>query len=138
MCAAGAKMVGAVDVWDIAARTYEDNFPTARVVCATLGENSRARMIPNIGRVDLIIASPECTQHSTARGVKPLNEQSRKSGRFVLPFIRAMAPRWIVLENVPRMRFWPGFAEMIEQIEECGYWFEHSGAGCCRFRCSPN
>jgi DNA (cytosine-5)-methyltransferase 1 len=33
-----------------------------------------------------------------------------------------MAPRWIVLENVPRMRFWSGFAEMIRQIERCGYW----------------
>jgi DNA (cytosine-5)-methyltransferase 1 len=118
---AGIKMIGAVDAWDVAARTYKDNFPTAKVVCGTLGENSRARTLPNIGRVDLIIASPECTHHSIARGAKPLDEESRKSGRFVLPFIRAMAPRWIVLENVPRMRSWSGFAEMVKQIERCGY-----------------
>jgi DNA (cytosine-5)-methyltransferase 1 len=118
---AGAKMVGAVDAWDVAARTYKDNFPTAQVVCATLCEGSRAGTLPNVGRVELIIASPECTHHSIARGAKPLDEESRRSGWFVLPFIRAMAPRWVVLENVPRMRSWPGFGDMIEKIEQCGY-----------------
>jgi DNA (cytosine-5)-methyltransferase 1 len=118
---AGARMVGAVDAWDVAARTYKDNFPSAQVVCATLREGSRARTLPNVGRVDLIIASPECTHHSIARGAKPLDEKSRRSGWSILPFIRAMEPRWVVLENVPRMRSWLGFADMIAKIERYGY-----------------
>jgi DNA (cytosine-5)-methyltransferase 1 len=118
---AGAKMVGAVDAWDIAAKTYQDNFPTAQVVCAKLRESNRPRILPNVDRVDLIIASPECTHHSIARGAKPLDEESRRSGWFILPFIRAIEPRWIVLENVPRMRSWPGFDDMITKIERCGY-----------------
>jgi len=77
--------------------------------------------LPDVGKVDLLIASPECTHHSIARGARPSNKESRKSGWFVLPFIKAMTPRWIVLENVPRMRSWSEFAEMIKHIERCGY-----------------
>lgn len=118
---AGAVMVGAVDAWDVAAKTYEANFPTARVVCAKLRQGSPLPARLNMDRIDLLVASPECTHHSIARGAKPLNEESRRSGRLVLPFIREMTPRWIVLENVPRMRSWPGFDEMIRGIERCGY-----------------
>jgi len=118
---AGAIMVGAIDAWDIAAKTYQDNFPKAQVVCAALREGSRPKMLPNVDRVDLIIASPECTHHSIARGARPLDEASRRSGFFILPFIRSIAPRWIVLENVPRMRSWPGFDDMITKIQRCGY-----------------
>ena len=118
--AAGIKMVGAVDAWDIAA-DIKIISQALKVVCATLREHSRARTLPDIGRVDLLIASPECTHHSIARGARPSNEESRKSGWFVLPFIKAMTPRWIVLENVPRMRSWPEFAEMINRIKRCGY-----------------
>jgi DNA (cytosine-5)-methyltransferase 1 len=114
-------MVGAIDAWDIAAKTYQHNFPKARVVCTALHEGTRSRILPNMDRVDLIIASPECTHHSIARGSKPLNESSRRSGGFVLPFIRSITPRWIILENVARMRSWPGFEEMITQIRRCGY-----------------
>jgi DNA (cytosine-5)-methyltransferase 1 len=118
---AGVTMVGAVDGWDIAAKTYRDNFPKAEVVCATLSANSRPRILPSVGSVHLIIASPECTHHSIARGAKPLDETSRDSGYFILPFIRLVTPRWIVLENVPRMRSWPGFGDMITKIRRCGY-----------------
>ena len=118
---AGATMVGAIDAWDIATRTYQDNFPTAQVVCAKLREGSRPRILSSVHRIDLIIASPECTHHSIARGAKPLDEESRRSGFFILPFIRSISPRWIVLENVPRMRSWPGFDDMISRIQRCGY-----------------
>src|SRR4051812_3301874 len=80
---AGATMVGAIDAWEIAARTYQDNFPKAQVMCARLREGSRPKMLlQNVDRVDLIIASPECTHHSIARGAKPLDESSRRSGWF--------------------------------------------------------
>jgi DNA (cytosine-5)-methyltransferase 1 len=118
---AGADIVGAVDAWDIATRTYQDNFPAAHVVCATLRARSPPRILPKVRKVDLIIASPECTHHSIARGAKPLDEESRRSGWFVLPYIRAIEPRWIVLENVPRMRSWPGFDDMVTKIQRCGY-----------------
>jgi len=117
---AGVDMVGAVDAWDIATQTYEDNFPTARgnVVTARLSDSTGPEIFPKpLGKVDLIIASPECTHHSIARGAKPRDEESRRSGLYVMRFIEKLRPRWVVLENVTPMGGWSGFKNLIAQLE---------------------
>ncbi|WP_372019493.1 DNA cytosine methyltransferase [Tistrella mobilis] len=116
--AAGVQMVGAIDAWDIAAKTYQDNFPQAEVVTARLDENSNARLFSKVDSVDLLIASPECTHHSIARGAKPRCESSRRSGWYVMPFVLAYEPRWIVLENVSGMQRWEGYKELIDELGE--------------------
>lgn len=110
-------MVGAVDAWDIAAKTYADNFPTAKVVTARLKAGSGSEIFGNIGKVDILIASPECTNHSIARGNRPVDEESRRSGWYVMDFIRDWDPRWVVLENVTPMRHWPGFDKLIADLK---------------------
>lgn len=117
---AGVVMVGAVDAWDVAARVYEDNFPTARgnVVCAKLSDESGPEIFSDLGKIDILIASPECTHHSVARGSRPRCDESRRSGWYVMRFIEELAPRWIVLENVTPMRNWPGFEELIAALEQ--------------------
>jgi DNA (cytosine-5)-methyltransferase 1 len=116
--AAGVQMVGAVDAWNIATETYKDNFPRAEFVNTRLHEKSKAAIFSNVDTVDLIIASPECTHHSIARGAKPRNEDSRRSGWYVMPFVRAYEPRWIILENVSGMKRWHGFPELMEELSE--------------------
>ena len=120
---AGVEMVGAVDAWDIAAQTYDDNFPTAKgnVVCARLTDDSGPELFKNLRVVDLIIASPECTHHSNARGSRPRDEESRRSGWFVMGLIEEMRPRWVVLENVTEMSGWPGFGDLIARLGKLGY-----------------
>ncbi len=120
---AGVEMVGAVDAWDIAAQTYEDNFPTAKgnVVCTRLTDDSGPDLFKNLRSIDLIIASPECTHHSIARGSRPRDEESRRSGWYVMRFIEELRPRWVVLENVTPMRDWPGFDELMDRLRACGY-----------------
>jgi DNA (cytosine-5)-methyltransferase 1 len=116
-------MVGAVDAWDVAARTYEDNFQHARgnVVNARLDDTSGPELFDNLGAVDLILASPECTHHSIARGSRPRDEESRRSGWYVMPFIEEIKPRWVVLENVTPMEGWPGFDDLLARLRRCGY-----------------
>ena len=94
---AGTEMVGAVDAWDIATRTYEDNFSTAKgnIVTARLSDASGTEIFPKkLGKVDLVIASPECTHHSIARGAKPRDDESRRSGWYVMRFVDELKPRW--------------------------------------------
>lgn len=116
---AGVEMIGAVDRWDIATKTYLDNFPTARgnVVTTTLDDRSGAHIFKSVSKVDLLIASPECTNHSLARGNKPLCEDSRRSGWFVTRFIEDLEPEFIVLENVAMMRHWDGFKSLWDALE---------------------
>lgn len=116
--AAGITMVGAVDGWDLAARTYEANFPRADVVNRRLHSKLGPALFSTVEDVDLIIASPECTHHSIARGSRPRNEESRRSGWYVMPFVRRFQPRWIVVENVTGMKRWDGYSEFIEQLSE--------------------
>jgi DNA (cytosine-5)-methyltransferase 1 len=113
----GFTMVGAVDSWDVAARTYGDNFSTAKVVTKRLNRRSSPDLFGQIGKIDLLIASPECNNHSCARGNRPRDEESRRSGWYVMNFIKKLEPRWIVLENVAHMRSWDGFEELVRALK---------------------
>ena len=116
---AGVEMVGAVDAWDLAARTYATNFPGAsrNVINARLDDNPVKFTFSRLGKIDLIIASPECTHHSVARGAKIRCEESKRSGWYVMPLIETYKPRWVVLENVMPMRTWAGFDELMDALE---------------------
>lgn len=119
--AAGAEVVCGIDAWDLAAQTFEANFRTARGVNLTLDENSCPRLVPDLGPVDLILASPECTNHTCAKGSRPRDESSKRTARYVLNFAKGLNPRWIVLENVVHMRSWHGYDPLIGELEDLGY-----------------
>lgn len=118
---AGIEMVGAVDAWDIAAKTYEDNFPNAKVISTRLDDTVGVEIFGDIGRVDVLLGSPECTNHSIARGSRPRDEESQRSGTYVLRFLRELQPRWVVLENVHLMRAWQGYDELLADLGGLGY-----------------
>lgn len=118
---AGVEIVGAVDAWDIATATYSDNFPKAEVVTKRLTDKTGAEIFRQQQKVDLLLGSPECTHHSIARGARPRDEESRRSGEYVLKFLHQLQPRWLVLENVGSMRRWEGFGQLLESLEKLGY-----------------
>jgi len=69
----------------------------------------------------MIIASPECTNHSPAKGAAPRCENSRLTSHYVLGFAKRLKPRWIVLENVVQLRTWNGFDTLIDGLREQKY-----------------
>lgn len=123
--AAGAQIVAGVDAWDRATATFQRNFPKALVKTRRLSMDSGPEILGrDIGHVDLLIASPECTNHSVAKGNKPRDEDSRRSGSFAVEFLRKMndkAPRWVVLENVAPWRHWSGYSDLIRGLEDLDY-----------------
>jgi DNA (cytosine-5)-methyltransferase 1 len=118
---AGAEIVCAVDAWRLAVETYKHNFPGAKVITATLDESSCPSLLGDVGSVDLILASPECTNHTCAKGSRPRDEDSRRTANYVINFARQLKPRWIVLENVVQMRSWHGYSPLISDLEALGY-----------------
>lgn len=120
--AAGAEIVCGVDGWETAARTYQANFPGARAIHATLDEESTPTALgEELGNIDLILASPECTNHTCAKGSAPRDETSKRTARYILSFARELSPRWMVLENVIQMRSWDGYDLLISELEHIGY-----------------
>lgn len=110
----------ALDAWDLATQTYKTNFPTS-VVITDLIENVDTVALGQIYRPDVLLTSPECTAHSIARGAKPGRESSRETAIGIVPWIEAMDPRWVIVENVNRMKKWDRHNELVQTIENLGY-----------------
>jgi DNA (cytosine-5)-methyltransferase 1 len=118
---AGAKIVGSVDAWRLATETFQLNFPEAKVWNERAENIDLKDVAAKVGRVDLLLASPECTNHSVAKGNAPRCEASRETAFQVLRYAGALQPRWIVVENVPQMTFWPRFQVWLCGIHQMGY-----------------
>jgi len=110
----------AVDAWDLASNTYKDNFPEAEVICSPI-ENLDPYALASKYSPDVLLTSPECTSHSIARGAKLGTEKSRETAIGILPWLDAMNPRWLIVENVNRMKKWSRHNELVETIEDAGY-----------------
>ncbi len=119
---AGAKLVGALDAWGLAVSTLKENHPDTSVFHERLGPTSRPGKALHLRQVDLLLASPECTNHSVAKGNAPRDEESRSSGNYIFNFIEELHPKWVVLENVVQMRDWDGYDAMVRRLEvDFGY-----------------
>jgi len=119
---AGADVVHGIDAWALAAHTFRDNFDDATVDIRKLGPKSRPPRMLRQGDIDLLLASPECTNHSPAKGSKPRSENSRRTSHYVFNFAKTLRPRWIVLENVVQIRNWRGFNTLIGELRNFGYY----------------
>jgi DNA (cytosine-5)-methyltransferase 1 len=119
--AAGAEIVCGIDAWPLAVRTFLSNFPRTSALNLTLDDSSGPDVLGSIGEIDLILSSPECTNHTCAKGAAPRDESSKRTANYVLNFARALRPRWIVLENVIHMRGWLGYDPLISCLERLGY-----------------
>lgn len=119
--AAGASIVCGVDANPLATGVFKANFPGATAVTLRMTDSTRVGDLGRIGPIDLLLASPECTNHTCARGSRPREEESRGTARYVLNFASALTPRWVVIENVVNMRSWPGYQLLLEELERLGY-----------------
>lgn len=118
--AGGGIPLLAIDAWDLATETYKANFPEADVICSPI-ENLDPYSLAKEYSPDVLLTSPECTSHSIARGAKPGTEKSRETAIGILPWLDAMSPRWLIVENVNRMKKWDRHNELVETIEGAGY-----------------
>ena len=109
------------DAWSVAVETYKANFPGVKVIKTALDENSYPSLLGKIGDIDLILASPECTNHTCAKGSRPRDEGSKRTANYVINFAEKLKPRWIVLENVVQMRGWRGYTPLIGDLAALSY-----------------
>lgn len=118
---AGVEIVAAFDIWPLAGKTHDANFPEAEFIPGRLEESNVKALVKRLGPIDLILASPECTNHSPAKGNKLRCEQSKDTAFQVVRFAEAFDPRWLIVENVVNMRRWSRYAEFKFALEKLGY-----------------
>ena len=112
----GGSPILAVDSWNLATATYKDNFPDVDTICSPIEDLDPYELAKKY-MPDVLLTSPECTSHSIARGAKPGTEKSRETAIGILPWLDAMSPRWLIVENVNRMKKWNRHNELVETIE---------------------
>lgn len=118
---AGAKIVCGIDLCEIATATYSENFPEAVILTKALEDTNPRKLHHSIGDIDLLLASPECTNHTCAKGSAPRSEQSRATAMQALRFAKEFRPRWLILENVVHMRPWSRYDELKDSLGDIGY-----------------
>lgn len=131
--AAGCEVTLAMNHWRLAIETHNTNFPQTTHVCADI-QQVDPRRYPS---TDILITSPECTNHSLAKGKKrkniaqldmfsgsqidPAEERSRATMWDVPRFAEYHRYRYIIVENVVDARHWVLFDTWIQAMHVLGY-----------------
>lgn len=146
-CGAGGSSSGAIQVpgvrvrmaanhWRLAVDTHNTNHPQADHDCADISQTDPRRY----PRTDILWASPECTNHSQAKGRKrgadnqpdlfgeilpdEAAERSRATMWDVLRFAEVHRYRAIIVENVVDVRDWIMWPAWVTGMHNLGYAFE--------------
>lgn len=129
----GVRVVMAANHWRRAIETHSANHPETEHDCADL----RAVHPSAYQRTDILTASPECTNHSLAKGrarknihqldlwgdnrVDPAEERSRATMREVVEFAEFHRYKVIIVENVVEIAYWQHYDAWIEAMVNLGY-----------------
>lgn len=95
----------AVNHWPVAIETHSANYPGVVHHCEDVAKVSPTDAVPG-RRLNLLLAGPECTHHSNARGGKPRDKQSRASAWDIIRWCEELYIENILIENVPEFRSW--------------------------------
>lgn len=118
---AGANIIAGFDIWEPAIRTYKANFSDAFVFQQDIREINPQKIKDQIGSIDLMLASPECTNHSVAKGAKERSEESKRTVFEVIRFAKVFQPKWLVIENVIQMKSWSEHPRLLGELWRLGY-----------------
>lgn len=123
---AGAKLIAGFDMWSPAVITYKKNFceekdPSPKIYTGDIRDLCPEQIKEELGQVDLLLGSPECTHHSKARGNATQSEESRRTAFQISRYASKLMPEWIVVENVVEMKNWEGHQELKARLVKLGY-----------------
>lgn len=133
MMAAGFEVRIAVNHWDLAIETHNTNHPGADHYLDDI-QNTPASRYP---RTDVLWMSPECQNHSVAKGKKrtnlgqldlwgehkidPAEERSRATMREVVEFTAHHRYEYVIVENVVDIRKWMHYDSWWTAMMNLGY-----------------
>jgi DNA (cytosine-5)-methyltransferase 1 len=129
---AGAEILLALNHWKLACETYNTNNQETNIDCTDISACD-PRRYPS---TDILITSPECTNHSVAKGAKVVKKQMEMFGNGTLDASaeRSRATMWdvvrfaeyhkyrvIIVENVVDARKWMLFDAWLNAMHNLGY-----------------
>lgn len=132
----GVHVQYAMNHWPLAIESHNTNHPDTHHDCADISQTHPARYARTTG----LIGSPECTNHSLAKGRKRknLNQQDIfQAKEFDPSAVRSRATMWdivaftevhryefVIVENVVDVRYWEMFEVWLKAMWALGYHHE--------------
>ena len=95
----------AVNHWPAAVHTHATNYPKAKHLCQSVESVDPREVVPG-GHLHLLVAGPECTFFSAARGGKPIDDQRRASPWQIQRWCELLRVDHVLVENVPEFESW--------------------------------
>ena len=118
----GRMELVAVNHWPLAVATHQQNHPQARHYVQDLDGADPQAIVPE-GRLDLLMASPECRYWSRASGGKPKQDQGRMNPWIVQRWLTAIDVHCLLVENVPEFVNWGPLDENNKPIRKYRGWY---------------
>ncbi len=113
--AAGVELRMAANHWPKAIEVHQTNFPDAGHDCADISQVDPRRY----PRTDILLASPECTNHSSAKGVSRKRQDPTLFDSPDLAAERSRATMWDVHRFVEHHRY---DAVVVENVVDAAGW----------------
>ena len=101
----GTMNLIAINHWNTAIATHSANHPRAKHIVEDVSMVDPEAVVEK-GRLDLLMASPECKFHSRARGGKPIHDQGRMHPWAIHNWLTKLDVRCVLVENVPEFVDW--------------------------------
>lgn len=108
----------AVNHWEVACNTHAANFPADECICQDIQTVIPTSLVKPGESVELFWASPECTHFSTARGGKPMDDQSRCTPFDIIRWLTMLDVKRVIIENVAEFQTWGPLGEDQRPIKE--------------------
>lgn len=125
---AGFDVKAAVDVDQLAVRTYRDNHPRTVVVEEDIKSITGAALLKRAGlskrRIDLVAGCPPCQGFSSLRTLNGGKRVNEPMNDLVFEFVRIVEelnPRAVMLENVPGLFDDRRLVEVERRLSELGF-----------------
>lgn len=125
---AGFRIIGAVELDQLAARSYRLNHPSVRLWNEDIREVATRAVMNELGlskgELDLLAGCPPCQGFSSLRtlnGKKDVRDRRNLLTDDFLRFVKALEPRTVMLENVPGLAERRRFDELRAELKRLGY-----------------
>jgi DNA (cytosine-5)-methyltransferase 1 len=122
------KVVGAVEVSQLAATTYKSNFRNVRLWDMDIQKLSVAKVLRELqmrpGQLDLLAGCPPCQGFSAMRSLNGHQTVLDDRNDLVLQFerfVRGLRPKAVMLENVPALIRDQRLTGLVESLKAMGY-----------------
>ncbi len=127
---AGFRMVGAVEMDSLAAKTYRANHRRVKLWEADIRTVSTDTVMSELalspGSLDLLAGCPPCQGFSSMRtlnGSLSITDERNDLIYQFLRFVEALRPKTVMMENVPALREDRRFVDFLEKLKQLDYGF---------------